>query len=53
MGIQKQVVSTRLDDELFEQLKSLAESENRTISNYVETVLKLHAQKILHDSRKV
>jgi len=42
MGIEKQVLSMRLDEELIEKLKKLAESENRTLSNYIETLLKKH-----------
>jgi len=40
MGIEKKTVSIRLDDELIERLKQLAEKENRNLSNYIETVLK-------------
>ena len=40
MGIEKKVFSLRLDEELIEKIKVLAEKENRTVSNYVETVLK-------------
>ena len=42
MGIEKQVLSMRLDEELIEKLRKLAESENRTLSNYIETLLKKH-----------
>jgi len=42
MGIEKKIFSLRLDDEVLERLKQLAEKENRTLSNYVETILKKH-----------
>ncbi len=40
MGIEKKVVSVRLDENLLEQLKERAEAENRPLSNLIETVLK-------------
>ena len=42
MGIEKQVLSMRLDEDVIEELKRLAEQENRTLSNYIETLLKKH-----------
>jgi len=40
MGIEKQVVSCRLDEKIIEKLKEIAEKENRTLSNLMETILK-------------
>jgi len=42
MGIEKQVFSVRLEEALVERLKELSLKENRSVSNYVETVLKQH-----------
>ena len=51
MGIEKQVLSMRLDEELIEKLKRLAEGENRSLSNYIETTLKQHAKDISKKSK--
>ena len=40
MGIEKKVLSVRLDDELVAALKVIAKNENRPLSNMVETILK-------------
>ena len=40
MGLEKKVYSVRLDESLLNELKIIAESENRSLSNLVETVLK-------------
>lgn len=40
MGIEKKTYSFRLEDELVEALRRLAEKENRKLSNMVETILK-------------
>ena len=42
MGIEKKTLSMRLDDEVIEALKILSGKENRTVSNYIETILKKH-----------
>lgn len=39
MGLEKKVVSLRLDEELLRTLKTFAQAENRTVSNLIETVL--------------
>jgi len=44
MGIEKKVYSVRLDEELLNELKTIAENENRSLSNLVETVLKRYVQ---------
>ena len=44
MGIEKKVFSVRLDEELIEKLRVIAETQNRTLSNLVETVLKRYAE---------
>jgi len=40
MGIEKKVMSIRLDETLIEKLKVVAEKENRPLSNLIETILK-------------
>jgi len=40
MGIEKKVLSVRLDEEFIDKLKILAKQENRTLSNFIDTVLK-------------
>lgn len=40
MGVEKKVVSVRLDESFIEKLRQIAEEQNRTLSNLVETVLK-------------
>jgi len=40
MRIEKKVLSIRLDEEFIKELKIIAKSENRPMSNFVETVLK-------------
>ena len=42
MGIEKKVVSIRLDEEFIEELKQCAKEENRPLSNLIETVLKTY-----------
>ena len=44
MGIEKKVLSIRIDDEIIERLKVLADAENRSLSNYIETILKGHIE---------
>ncbi len=43
MGIEKKTVSVRLDEDLIAKIRALAEKENRSFSNLVETVLKKYA----------
>ena len=40
MGLEKKVLSVRLDEELIVALKQIAKDENRPLSNLIETVLK-------------
>ena len=40
MGVEKKVLSIRLDEEMIEELRVSAKKENRTLSNLIETVLK-------------
>lgn len=42
MGIEKKVVSIRLDDQLVQELRVAAQVQNRSLSNLIETVLKEH-----------
>jgi len=44
MGIEKKVLSLRVDEELIEKLKRVAEKENRSLSNCVETILKKYLE---------
>lgn len=46
MGIEKKVVSIRLDEEVITELKKCAEEENRPLSNMIETVLKIYTMKM-------
>ncbi len=43
MGIEKKVVSVRLDEAFIQELKAIAEQQNRNLSNLIETVLKEYA----------
>ena len=45
MGLEKKVVSVRLEEELISKLKEAAEKQNRSLSNLVETVLKEYVSK--------
>ncbi|MBQ3225432.1 MAG: ribbon-helix-helix protein, CopG family [Clostridia bacterium] len=45
MGLEKKVISVRLDDALIQKLREVAEEQNRTLSNLVETVLKDYVSK--------
>lgn len=45
MGVEKKVYSFRLDENLVNNLKIIAESQNRSLSNLIETILKDYAQK--------
>ncbi len=38
----KRALNIRIETELYEQLRGLAERENRSISNLVETLLQAH-----------
>lgn len=40
MGLEKKVISVRLDEEFIQRLREIAEGQNRSLSNLVETVLK-------------
>ncbi|MBU5450468.1 hypothetical protein [Acetivibrio sp. MSJd-27] len=40
MGIERKVCSFRLEKELIDQLLYFAGLENRTLSNFIETILK-------------
>ena len=50
MGIEKKTYSFRLEDELVEALRQLAEMENRKLSNMVETILKKYVEE--HQTEK-
>lgn len=36
----KKIISMRIDEDLYKQIKKLADLQNRNFSNFVETVLK-------------
>jgi predicted DNA-binding protein len=40
MGVEKNVYSFRLEEEVVQKIKEYAQSENRNFSNMVETILK-------------
>ena len=42
MGLERKVISIRLEEDFIQVLKELAEQENRPLSNFIETVLKKH-----------
>jgi len=52
MGIEKKTYSFRLDGDLMDILKELSEIENRSVSNYVETVLKKHIKSLSLNPQK-
>lgn len=39
MGIEKKTYSFRFEEEMVEKLRNYAASENRTLSNMIETIL--------------
>jgi hypothetical protein len=45
MGVEKKVVSIRLDEKFIDELKKCAKAENRPLSNFIETVLKNYVEK--------
>ena len=49
MGIEKKVVSIRLDEQFIQELKNVAENQNRSLSNLIETVLKEYLSKLNQD----
>lgn len=46
MGIEKKVISLRLDEDFTKILKKIAKEQNRTVSNLIETVLKSYVKEI-------
>lgn len=46
MGIEKKVLSLRLDEDFIEALKQIAKKENRSLSNLIETVLQAYVEEI-------
>jgi len=50
MGLERKVISIRLEEDFIQELKDLAEQENRPLSNFIETVLKKHVA--AHKSEK-
>lgn len=49
VGIEKKVVSIRLDEQFIQELKDVAEIQNRSLSNLIETVLKEYVSKFKED----
>lgn len=48
MGVEKRVVSIRLEESFIQELKVQAAKENRYLSNFIETVLKEYMKKVNH-----
>ena len=48
----KQIISLSLDAEVIENIKNLAEDSERSVSQYVNLVLKEHIQKKKTDDKK-
>ena len=44
MGITKPQFTFRLDEDLIAKIRAYAKEENRSLPNYVETVLKAHVK---------
>lgn len=44
MGIEKKVLSIRLDEAFITKLKEIAKRQNRSMSNLIETVLKEYVE---------
>ena len=42
----KKITTLRLDDDLSEKLKYLADKENRSLNNFIETILKNYVENI-------
>ncbi|WP_082989510.1 ribbon-helix-helix protein, CopG family [Christensenella intestinihominis] len=45
MGVEKKVLSIRLDEKMIRDLRVCAEKENRNLSNLIETILKDYLKK--------
>lgn len=54
MGMEKRVLSVRLDEPLIQELKTIAQAENRPLSNLIETILKQYVatRKSISDTNK-
>ena len=46
MGIEKQPVGVRLDEETVKALRQICAKENRTISNLIETIVKTYLKEL-------
>jgi predicted transcriptional regulator len=44
LGVEKKVVSIRLDEEFIHELRAIAVEQNRPLSNLIETVLKQYVE---------
>ena len=42
----KETITIRLDEDLMKKLRRDAQRDNRSVNNYIETVLKRHYQEI-------
>lgn len=51
MGIEKKVVSIRLDEQLVQELRVAAQVQNRSLSNLIETVLKEHLTTLKQEAK--
>lgn len=52
MGIQKKVYSIRLEEEFIETMKTYVAQQNRSLSNFIETVLKQEVERLKEEQRK-
>ena len=50
MGIERKVYSFRLEEELVEKLKNISAEQNRSLSNFIETILKEYANQYSNGS---
>ena len=51
MGVEKKVLSVRLDERLIDELRRIAKETNRPLSNLIETILKMHVKEA-HSQRE-
>lgn len=53
MGVEKKVYSFRFSEEMVQSLQKYANEENRSLSNFVETILKNYLNKKNNSKKKV
>ncbi len=52
MGVEKKVYSFRFSEEMVQNLQKYANEENRSLSNFVETILKNYLNKKNNSKKK-